>query len=362
MRSSRSTGAEHEALTRVPLDALVRRLERARRAATVWGLATAAFGALLWLWLRAPSFNLLPGAIRAVLSVISVLGYGILGLSGSSVSNVADYVNIGYGIIAGPIILCFVALAWSRRERYQAEILNALVAHAELRNLSASRLRVQPEGKIGFCITAILILGSSIVAINRYFDLRAFEGDFDCANEKVAACRPHENLWAAPWQYAGDSRLSWLRLEINNWCVSAPQSWLPTFRAVLPDGYFTSQLRVRYQCAPEQTAGPPAKIIRPKSADETDATTISSVTLADLHKLLNSASSADPYKQFPYAIPLVNLPMWILSLFAQLWIIYLIFKERCYQLRLRTRSKLAARAVRRGWNNTVGKHFRGEES
>jgi hypothetical protein len=324
---------DHEVLIRLGLADLFVRIERARRSVSVWNIAVIAFGGLLWLWLRAPSFNLLPGAIRAVLTVVNFLGYGLTGIANSSVTNVAGYVNLGYGIIFGPIFLFFIALGWLGAEKRLEGLRFAAIAHPSLRDVDPSQRSPRSLGVVAFLVTAVVITGSTVASIGRYFSLQGHEANFLCEKETEPSCKPHENYWAAPWPDAERSVTSWLRFSAGrDWCVEPVGNWLPGFRGVVRDSYFTRQIEhlPKYVCSSGDIKPHLEKIVHePARLDVVDSESIKGIAGMLFHEVVDD----DPYRLFPYFYPLINLPLLVIFGVGQIAILVRVARLRGYRLR-----------------------------
>lgn len=327
MRTMTDQLPDHEILIRLNLEPVLGRLEQARRSANAWNIVTVAFGGLLWLWLQAPSFNLLPAAIRAFLVVIGVLGYGVLGFANSPVINSADYVNLGYGVLVGPTVLLFIALGWINAERRLLGTRLAVMDHPALASTSPSWRSPPMRNTIAFGLAALVLIGSSLAALNQFFSFHAHQADLRCDRE--ALCRPHENYWVTPWTNSDKYKLSWLRTSVEgDWCVFAAPGWPPGFRAVLKDAYFTRQVErlPKFEC----TGGdrPQPRSATPQVAEGPDT------VRGRLRAMFFAALSADPYTNFPYVYPLINLPVLLLSFIGQAFVLFKIARLRRYCARL----------------------------
>lgn len=316
---------DHRALVRVRLNDVLLRLEHERRSASIWNGATIAFAGLLWLWLQAPSFDLLPGIIRTFLRVVGFLGAGIFGVANSSVAQAADYINLGYGVLFGPIILFFVSVGWLAAEKRVIAVENALHENMERNGQAAPPPNARSWRSLGFTVAALAMAGSTVATLNRFFDFHGHEADLVCAREEV--CRPHENYWVAPWVGAEQSKLSWLQLHVDDsWCVAPSPGWPPGFRAVIRDQYFTRQIErlPKYVCSggsphPQQDA-------KPASAQVAGDPNGSLTTL--IKSMIAEAIAKDPYQRFPYVYPLINLPLLLIFGLGQFYILLCIATVR----------------------------------
>ena len=141
----------HDLFTRLSYREINRRVDAAERAVLVSALIYIVFAALLWIWLVAPSFSLLPAAIRAVLTVVAYLGYGIFGAANSPVTNFASYINLGYGIIAGTPILALLLYNWLNKERNLTGTLNAIYVRPDLQPFKR-----RPRRRLGAIVFAVI--------------------------------------------------------------------------------------------------------------------------------------------------------------------------------------------------------------
>lgn len=325
---------DHEVLIRLDLQSVFTRLEQSRGSVSNWNIASIVFGGLLWLWLQAPSFNILPAAIRSVLIVVGFLGYGGFGAANSSVYNAADYINLGYGIIVGPLFLFFVALGWLKAERRLAALQKAIAAHPALAGFPPTQRSPSSRRVAAYCLAVVALVGSTVAAINRFFSLQAYEGDLWCAREVEPACL-HENYWAPPWPSAQRSKLSWLRLHVSDdWCVAPAPGWPPGFRSVVRDGYFTDQIAnlPKFKCSPgdikphlEKASTGISKLLEQLGPDSDQGA---------VRSLLESLSATNPYRRFPYVYPLINIPLLLIFGIAQITVLYLIANTRWFQISL----------------------------
>ncbi|CAO3410969.1 hypothetical protein [Azospirillum largimobile] len=314
------------ALLHLPVEHVLNRVEQGRKSATTWCVATIVFGGLLWLWLRAPSFNLLPAVIRAVLSIIGFLGYGIFGFANPMVVNAADYINIGYGILAGPPIMTLLVIVWWQRECRLADALSVLADHPMLAAVPTARIRRQSRVTIGYLLAAVALLGSTATATLRLFDLRAPESQFLCVNEARSAVCKHDSHWALPWPEADENRLGWFRPHIADWCIK-PVQGLPGFQAVLPGSEFTQKAAElgRFKCVD----GKESPEIEGGYSKEEAVSLLEIIKKSEnIKDFLAHFLREDPYKNFPYVYPIVNILVFAASLSIQVFLLFLIFRRR----------------------------------
>jgi hypothetical protein len=266
--------------------------------------------------------------IRTVLRLVGFLGAGVFGVANSSVAQAADYINLGYGILSGPIILFFVSFGWLAAERRITAVERALHENLELGGQSPPHSRSWRS--LGFAVAALAMAGSTLATLNRFFDFRGHEADLVCAREEI--CRPHENYWVAPWVDAEKSKLSWLRLRVDDsWCVAPAPGWPPGFRGVIRDQYFTRQIErlPKYVCL--SGSAEPKPEATPASAQLSSDPNATLGTL--LKSMIAGAVGKDPYERFPYVYPLINLPLLVLFGLGQLYVL------------------LCIATVRRGWHD-----------
>jgi hypothetical protein len=228
----------HDVLSRLSYREINRRVDAAERSVLVGSLVYIVFAALLWVWLVAPSFSLLPAAIRAVLTVISYLGYGIFGAANSPVTNFASYVNLGYGIIAGTPILALLAYNWLGKERNLTGTLNAIYARSDLQPF-----RMRPRRRLSsLTFAAIALIGVSSATQNRFFLLAGRPADI--AENAPAACVKNAN-WSELWVGASKSIWGWLlpHQSGDNLCVKPTQGFFAAYTVILPHTVFETQLQ-----------------------------------------------------------------------------------------------------------------------
>lgn len=300
----------------LPLAEALSRAEASERSARRWSTTTLAVAILLWVWARAPSFDLVPALASIFFRIATFLSYGLLPPVGSFVSSAAQYFNLGYAIIFGPAVLLFLAWMWVVRE-VQALALQCWIAqHPSLHQpVSRLRLRRQIGSKrvrriLGPAFKGLVLVAASVTLLLRYTDLRSSPqpGGMDlaeyCSKLKLQGCTCND-VWVDPWRDA-DARTSWW-WPPTAWCVSAGSGQLRNFKSVLPANFLEQQQK--------------SKADAPFNRSQAEA-------LAALLGFDIKASSFDPvaprrpFETFPHIYPAVT--MWlntiVTAIIAGLWI------------------------------------------
>jgi hypothetical protein len=123
----------------------------------------------------------------------------------------------------------------------------------------------------------------------------------------------------------------------EDWCIASAPGWPPGFRAVVRDNYFTEQIAhsPKYVCSPGDQKPHLEKNNTAAIKTQYDSGQDGAEGLAHfvLQELRQFAGVTDPYKQFPYVYPLINLPLLISFGFAQLILLWQVARLRGYSFR-----------------------------
>lgn len=313
----------HDVLIRLSYREINRRLDAAERSVLIGSLVYIVFAALLWVWLVAPSFNLLPAAIRAVLTVIGYLGYGIFGAANSPVANFASYINLGYGIIAGTPILALLAYYWLNKERNLTGTLNAIYSRQDLKPF-----RMRPRRRLGALIFAsIAFIGVTSATQNRFFNLAGRPTEL--AENPPAECVKNDN-WAELWVGARSSIWGWLLPSHRKayQCVKPGDGFLAAYTVILPVSVFEKQLDRNREI--EKQIRTIAGETRRLSADvNVGLGTVRAewgATPVDTH-ILESHFVVDPWQNWPDIRPPLNLLILWLAALAQILLLFRIYRH-----------------------------------
>lgn len=313
-------GDRHDVLIRLSYREINRRLDAAERSVSISSLVYIVFAALLWVWLVAPSFNLLPATIRAVLTVISYLGYGIFGAANSPVANFASYVNLGYGIIAGTPILALLAYYWLNKERNLTGTLNAVYSRPDLKPF-----RMRPRRRLGALIFAsIAFIGVTSATQNRFFTLTGYP-----MKKAPTGCATNEN-WTELWKGSRSSIWGWLLPyhRKDNQCVEPGDGFFAAYTVILPHTVFETQLDRNREIEKQirKIAGETQRL----SADvNVGLGTIHAewgATPIDTH-ILESHFVVDPWQNWPDIRPPLNLLILWAAALAQILLLVRVYRH-----------------------------------
>lgn len=297
----------------LPFDVAVEWCSTAERSANRSSIIALAFSALLWVWVRAPSFDILPATISIVFKIAGLLTYGLFGPAESFVLTASTHINVGYAIIFGPPVVAFLTLAWWIKEDRAQRLIRALELHPVFFNVPPDDLAQETERRFARhrsytnAFKALILLAACIALSLRFCDLRAPESLL--LKPAREGCR-HEGAWAFPWPNA-DSKLTWFRFSSDDWCIEKKGSgWGANFQSVLPDRFLENQRRENSSGSSWKT-----RIKDSLGLDVNDGNIL----------LVLGIGMDDPYKTFPYAYPtlqvLLNITciMWVAFMGWRLW-------------------------------------------
>lgn len=285
----------------LPFEVALERCNTAERSANRSSIIALAFAVLLWVWVRAPSFDVLPATINIVFKIAGLLTYGLLGPAESFILTASTHVNVGYAIVFGPLVVTFLTLGWWGKEVRFQELMRAIDLHPVLFNSPPDDMAqktgwrfARHRGYIN-AVKSVILLAACIVLSLRLCDLKAPRKDLLSGREDCNT----EEAWVSPWPNA-DNKLTWLRFSSGDWCIKKKGSgWSSNFQSVLPDRFLENQRRENSSSSLWQT--------RIKDALGFDVSSGHTVFVLGV-------GLEDPYKTFPYVYPILQVLLNILCI------------------------------------------------